>query len=70
MLLRYTHGRFVYKFHKNRMGNDIIVTSFKSSPNNCPHFKFYCTYKHRTCNQDTTIQRPSNDENESDLDGR
>ena len=37
----YTLGRFVYKFHKIRMGDDIIMTSFKFSPNNCPYLEFY-----------------------------
>ena len=32
MSLRYTFGRFVFEFHKNRIGEDVIVTSFKFSP--------------------------------------
>ena len=43
MSLRYTLDHIVLKFHKNRMGDDIIVTSFKFSPNNCPYLKFYCS---------------------------
>ena len=35
MSLRYTLGRFVFKFHKNQMSDDVIMTSFKFSPNNC-----------------------------------
>ena len=35
--LRYTLGRFVLKYKKNRMDDDVIVTSFKFSPNNCPY---------------------------------
>ena len=31
MSLKYTLGRFVFKFHKNRMGDDVIVTSFNLS---------------------------------------
>ena len=34
MSFRYTLGRFVFKFHKNGMGDDVIVTSFTFSPNN------------------------------------
>ena len=34
MSLRYTLGRFEFKFNKTRMGDDVIVTSFKFSPNN------------------------------------
>ena len=55
MSLRYTLGRFVFKFHEIRMGYDVIMTSFKFSPNNCPYLKFYWTYKLRTWNQYTTI---------------
>ena len=29
--LTYTLGRFVFKFHKNLMGDDLIMTSFKFS---------------------------------------
>ena len=43
MSLRYTFGRFVYKFHKIQMGDDVIMTSFKFSPNNCPYLNFYWT---------------------------
>ena len=35
MSLRYNLGRFVFKFHKIRMGDDVIMTSFKFSANNC-----------------------------------
>ena len=55
MWLRYTLCRFVFKFHEIRMGDDVIMTSFKFSPNNCPYLKFYWTYKLRTWNQYTTI---------------
>ena len=39
--LRYSLGRFVFEFDKILMGDDVIVTSFKFSANNCPYFKFY-----------------------------
>ena len=42
--LWYTFGRFVFKFHKVRMGDDVIMTSFKFSPNNFPYLKFYWIY--------------------------
>ena len=70
MSLRYPLGQFVFKFHKNRMGDDVIVISFRFSLNNCPYLKFYWTYKFRTWNTYTTTQLSSNDINESDLDGR
>ena len=41
MSLRYALGRFAFEFHKYRMGDDVIVTYFKFSPNNCPYFKLY-----------------------------
>ena len=41
MSLRYTLGRFVFKFHKIRMGDDVTMTSFKFSANNCPYLTFY-----------------------------
>ena len=41
MSLEYTLGQFVFKFLKNRIGDDVIVTSFKFSPYNCPYLKFY-----------------------------
>ena len=44
MSLRYILGWFVSKSYKNRMGDDVIVTSIKFSPNNCPYLKFYWTY--------------------------
>ena len=50
-----TIGRFVFKFHKIRMRDDVIMTSFKFSPNNCPYLQFYWTYKLRTWNQYTTL---------------
>ena len=40
---RYTLGRFVFKFHKNRIGDDVIMTPFKFSLNNCQYLKFYWT---------------------------
>ena len=52
--IRYTLGRLVLKFHKNWMDDDVIVTPFKLSPNNCPYLKFFWTYKLRTWNQYTT----------------
>ena len=51
--LRYV-GRFVFESLKIRLGDDVIVTSFKFSPNNYPFLKFYWTYKLRTWNQYTT----------------
>ena len=54
MSLRYTLDRFVFEFNKVQMGNDVVMTSFKFSPNNCPYLKFYWTYKLRTWNQYTT----------------
>ena len=41
MSLWYALGRFEFEFLKNQMGIGIIVTSFKSSPNNCQYLKFY-----------------------------
>ena len=32
-MLRYTLGKFIFEFHKKGVGDDIIVTSFKFSPN-------------------------------------
>ena len=43
MSLWYTLGRFVFKFHEIRMGDDVIMTSFKFSPNNYPYLNFYWT---------------------------
>ena len=43
--LKYTFGRFVFKFHKYRMGDDVNVTSFKFTTNNCQYLKSYSTYK-------------------------
>ena len=40
-VVRYALGRFVFEFDKIRMGDDVIVTSFKFSVNNGPYFKFY-----------------------------
>ena len=37
MSLKYTLSRCVYKFHKNRMGGNVIVTSFRFSPKHCPY---------------------------------
>ena len=50
MSLRYAFGRFVFKFHKNWMCDDYIVTSFKVSldKDNCPYLKFYWIYKLHT----------------------
>ena len=62
--------RFVLKFHKIRMGDDVIRTPFKLSPNNCPYLKYYWTYKLRTWNKYTTILHLSDNKNESDHDGR
>ena len=33
----YTFGRFVFEFNKIQIGDDVIMTSFKFSPNNCPY---------------------------------
>ena len=52
--LELTLGQFVFKFHKNLKGNDVIVTSDKFSPNNYPYLTFYWTKKLRTWNQYTT----------------
>ena len=52
--LRYALGRFVFEFDKIWMGDDVIVTSFKFSANNCPYLKFYWTYKLHTWYQCTT----------------
>ena len=43
--LMYALCRFVFEFHKMRMGDDIIMMSFKSSAYNFPYFKFYWTNK-------------------------
>ena len=48
MPLRYTLGWFVFEFYENRISDDVIVMSFKFSPNNLPYFKFYLTYKLHT----------------------
>ena len=34
---RYTLGRFVFEFHKNRMSDDVIVTSFNFFSQTCVH---------------------------------
>ena len=61
-------GWFVFKFYKNWIGDDIIVTSFKFSPNNCPYLKFYWTYKlHVWCKHSLTLST-SNVKIASDLD--
>ena len=36
---RYAFGKFVFEFYKNRRDDDVIVTSFKFSPNNCSYLK-------------------------------
>ena len=41
MSLGYTLGRFVFDCHKNRMGDDVIMTSFMFSTNNCPYLEIY-----------------------------
>ena len=41
MPLRYAICRSVVELHKNQLGDDVMVTSFKFSPNNCPYLKFY-----------------------------
>ena len=56
MSLRYALSRFMFEFYKkkikkkkkkekkkkrNQMGDNVIVASFKISPNNCPYLKFY-----------------------------
>ena len=41
MPLRFALGRFVFEFHKNQTDDDVIVTSYKFSPNICPYLKFY-----------------------------
>ena len=47
----YTLGRIVFQFHKIWMGDDVIMTSFKFSSNNCPYVKFHWTDKLRTWNE-------------------
>ena len=41
MPLTYNYGKFVYKFHKDQIGDDVIGMLSKFSPNDCPCFKFY-----------------------------
>ena len=41
MPLKYALSRYVVEFHKNQMGDDVIVTSFKFPPYKCPYFKYY-----------------------------
>ena len=42
MSIRYALGRFAFEFDKeNRLGNDVIVTSFDISPNNCMYLNFF-----------------------------
>ena len=60
MLLKNALGRFTFKFHEIRTNDDVIVTSFKSSPNNCPYLKFYLTYKLNTWYQHTATLGTSN----------
>ena len=38
ILLRNALGRYVFRFHKNRMGDEVIVTSFNIYLNYCPYF--------------------------------
>ena len=40
-------------FAKNRIGDDVIVTSFKFSPDNYTYFKFY--YLHGTNTQQLNV---------------
>ena len=39
--LKYAFGRFMFESHKNQIDDDVIVTSFKFSPNNSPYLEFY-----------------------------
>ena len=64
MSLGYTLGRFVFKFHKNGMGDDVIMTSFKFSPKQLSISQILLNF------QTSYLERPSNNKNESDLDGR
>ena len=66
MLPRYVLGKFLLKFHKTRIDNDVIVTSFKISPNTCPNLKFDWTYKRHTWYYMTTW-RLSDEWSEIDL---
>ena len=61
---------YLKPIHKNRMCDDVIMTSIKFSPNNCSYLLFYWSYKLHIWNQYITTQCPSNDKNESDLDGQ
>ena len=54
MSLTHVLGWFVFEFHKNRIVDDVIVTSFDFHPNNRPYLNFYWTYKLRTWNHYTT----------------
>ena len=45
MPLRYALCWNVFEFHKNQMGDDVIVMSFTFSPYKCSYLKFYWTYK-------------------------
>ena len=46
--LRYALGSVAFEFDENRIDDDVIVTSFKFSPNYCTHLKFYSTHERRT----------------------
>ena len=39
--IRYALGKFAFKFHKNQIGDNVLMTAFKCSTNNCPYLKFY-----------------------------
>ena len=63
MSLRYTFGRFVLKFHKNRMGDDF---SKQLSIDILNSINLQTSYLEPIHNNITSI----NNTNESDLDGR
>ena len=39
--LTYVLGKFAFEFHKNRIGDEVIVTSFKFTQTNYHYLKFY-----------------------------
>ena len=52
-VLKICSGRFVFE-HQDRIGDDVIVTASKFSPNSCPYHKFYSTHKLHSRYQYTT----------------
>ena len=41
MSFKYALGRFMFEIHRNRIGDDVIVTSFNFSLKKCIYLKFY-----------------------------